>query len=321
VSDHADDDLNELRRLRDEALGHRFDDALVDAYHRGSIGMAWREVADAESIEPPPVLMDTFRVEVLGLPSVPSALAGLIASGVQRATTQMDSALLRPQSAALRPSREDRDDTLVIQEGAAGNTLIFRAPAAVLREDGIDFGVHPNRAGRALQQLMNVLPENPEDIGSFIRGIGSAPVLERQAVQTMSRLALNSPFGLGLNLENPRVSVRSNFNKQSAEQVDDYLRDRQVNTSTEERTGILDGFRGTRRVFYLITEDGREIAGSVDDALLPTVRRLAGQRVLAHLAATQWAARSGSLGPKHYDLLKIEPEPEDPALFPRADDE
>jgi hypothetical protein len=320
VSTGPADHLDELRRLRDEALGKRFDDALVDAYHRGSIGMAWREVADAELGEPLPLLMDTFRVEVLGMPSVPSALAGLIATGVQRATIQMDGALRRPKSTVLRPSREDLANTMVIQQGAAANTLIFRAPAAVVPEGGMDIGAHPSRAGRALQELMNVLPENQEDIGSFVRGIGRAPVLERQAVQTMSQLALESPYGLGLNLENPRASVRSTFNKQSAEQVDDFLRDRSVKPSTEEHSGILDGFRGTRRVFYLITDDGREIAGSVDEGLLPTVRRLAGTRVLAHLAATQWAARSGRLGPKHYDLLKIEPEPEDPSLFPSPDE-
>ncbi|AFS17041.1 MULTISPECIES: hypothetical protein [Mycobacterium] len=308
------DHLSDLRRIRDEALEHRFGDALVDAYHRGSISMAWQDIVDAEKGDPLP-LLDTFRVEVLGVSKVPSRLAGLISAGVQRATTQMDGALLRPQSSALRPSREDLIDTLVIQEGAAGNTLIFRAPAAVLGHGAFDIGAHPSRAGRALQELMNVLPENREDIGSFVRGIGRAPVLERQAVQTISRVALESPFGLGLNFESPRTSVRSNFDRQSAEQVDDYLRDRSVKPSTEQHSGILDGFRGTRRVFYLITDDGREIAGSVDDGLLPTVRRLAGTRVMAHLAVTQWAARSGQLGPKHYDLLKLEPEPEPPALF------
>jgi hypothetical protein len=40
----VDDDLEELRRLKDEALQHRFDDPLVDAYHRGSILMAWSEI-------------------------------------------------------------------------------------------------------------------------------------------------------------------------------------------------------------------------------------------------------------------------------------
>jgi hypothetical protein len=39
------DDLDDLRRARDEALAIHFEDPLVDAYHRGSIGMAWNEIA------------------------------------------------------------------------------------------------------------------------------------------------------------------------------------------------------------------------------------------------------------------------------------
>jgi hypothetical protein len=318
VSPTPSDDLDGLRRLRDDALASRFDDPLVDAYHRGSIEMAWHEIADAELGLPLPPLLDTFRVEVLGVPQVGSALAGQIAAAVQRATRQMDVALRRPTATTLRQSPEDIADTVVIQEGAAGNALIFRAPAVVLpSDDGIDFGVYPGRASAALRELINVLPENQQDIGSFIRGIGRAPALERQAVQTMSRLALQSPhgLGLGLNLENPQSNVRSTLDKESAEQVADYLRDRKVDTSPEVISGILDGFRGTRRVFYLLAEDGREIAGSVADSLLPTVRRLAGSRVVARLTATRWAARSGQLGPKHYDLEQLEPGRDEPPLF------
>jgi hypothetical protein len=315
------DDLEYLRHLRDEALATHFDDPLVDAYHRGSIQMAWNEIANAELAQPLPPLLDSFRVEVLGVERVGSALAGQIAAAVQKATNQMDVALRRPRSTMLRQSAEDVADTVVIQEGAAGNSLIFRAPAAALSSDELELGTHAGRASRALRELMKVLPENKQDIGSFVRGIGSAPIMERQAVQTISRLTLRSPHGLGLalNLEQPSESVRSIFDKESAEHVNDYLHDRKTHPSTEVFEGaILDGFRGTRRVFYLITEDGREIAGSVDNSLLPAVRRLAGSRVKAYLTATQWAARSGQLGPKHYDLERLEPDPDDPSLFAKA---
>jgi hypothetical protein len=314
----SDDHLDQLRLLRDQALDSSFEDPLVDAYHRGSIDMAWRDVADGELGQSLPPLLDTFRVEVLGVPRLGSALAGQIAAAVQKATSQMDVALRRPASTSLRQSPGDVADTTVIQEGAAGNTMIFRAPAVAALDDGVLFANYPGRVSLALRELMNVLPENNQDIGSFVRGMGRAPMLERQAVQTISRLALASPhgLGLGLNFEDPRNSVHSTLNKESAEQLDEYLRDRSVRTSAEVVEGaILDGFRGTRRVFYLITEDGREIAGSVDDRLLPAVRRLAGSRVVAQLTANQWASRSGQLGPKHYDLQKLEPDRDKPTLF------
>jgi hypothetical protein len=306
--------LEELRRLRDDALSHRSNDPLVDAYRRGAMEMALLEIG-ATQVAPMPPLMDTFRVEVLGVARVPSGFAGAIAAGVQMATLQMDLALRKPEAAALRRQLPADPGTVVIQEGAVGNTLIFRAPAMVVEDEDLQMGPYPSRASHALRELMNVLPENSQDVGSFVRRIDRAPKLERQAIHTMMALTLNSPNGLGFNLQSPETTFQAVVNREGAQEIDTYLLDRSVVTIRETVIGLLDGFRGTRRVFYLIREDGREIAGSVDDRLLPTVQQLAGRRVRAELVATRWTSRSGKLGPKHYDLVKLEPDLDVGTLF------
>lgn len=308
------DDLEDVRRLRDEALQATFSDPVVAEYHRNSIGIGWSDISKSELRAAP--LADTFRVEVLGLQRVTSGIAGTIASSVQRAATQMDAALRNP-NAARTPASTKPVDAEVIQEGSAGNSLIFRVPAIFEPEDddGIQFGPHPGRASSAFRELLNVLPENSEDFGTFVRRVASSPQMERQAIQTISSMALATPHGVILNLDSGRRYMRSTLDTGSASEVNEFLQDRSLQRSTESVSGLLDGFRGTRRVFYLLTDDGREIAGSVDDALLGIVRRLAGRRVDAVMAVTRWIARNGSLGPKHYELVSIQPEVERPGLF------
>jgi hypothetical protein len=315
VTPDPSDDLEDIRQLRDKALEVRFEDALVAEYHRNSIGIGWTDLAGGTETMTP--LVDTFRVEVLGLQRITSGIAGLISSGVQRAATQMDAALQNPH-AARTPASNRQLEAEVIQEGAAGNSLIFRVPAVFepSDDDGIQLGPHPGRASYALRALLNVLPENAEDFASFVRRVERAPQMERQAIQTISSLALGTPNGVALDLSSGPRYVRSTLDTGSASEVDEFLQDRKLRRSTESVSGLLDGFRGTRRVFYLITDDGREIAGSVDDTLLADVRRLAGRRVDASLAATRWVARNGSLGPQHYELVSIQPEVERPGLFP-----
>jgi hypothetical protein len=144
----------------------------------------------------------------------------------------------------------------------------------------------------------SAIPENDGDFGAFARRVERSPQMERRAIHTISQMALKTPNGVSLDLDSgPRI-LRSTLNRGSATEVDEFLQRRKFRRSTESVDGLLDGFRGTRRVFYLITDDGREVAGSVDDQLLATVQHLANRRVEAVLSATQWVARKWEPGPK-----------------------
>jgi hypothetical protein len=307
------EDLDELRKLRDEALNFRSSDPLVDAYHRKSIEMAWRDISD--SAVGLPHFEDTLRIEVLGVAQVNSYIAGQISMAIQQATAEMDIALRNPKAVKRHTKLSGQLDAPVVQEGSVGNVLIFRAPAVVLADDVLNLGPQPGRTSAALRELLNVLPENDSDLQSFVSRIGAAPALERQAVQTVSRMAKDTPEGVSLSLSTRDMDATSVLDIGSATEVAEFLQGRKPVRSEESVSGVLDGFRGTRRVFYLISDDGREIAGSVDPSLLPVVQRLAGERVDARLSVSRWVARNGHSGPKHYGLIGLTREEPPVSLF------
>ncbi|MGU3652517.1 hypothetical protein [Mycolicibacterium sp. A43C] len=310
---YPEDDLDELRKLRDEALRFRSVDPLVNAYHRKSIEMAWQDISSTPSRAP--LADDLLRVEVLGVAQVNSYVAGQISMAIQQATADMDIALRNPQALKRHTSLTGNLDAPVVQEGAAGNVLLFRAPAVTFDDDGISLGPQPGRTSAAFRELLNVLPENKADMQSFVSRLELWPALERQAVQTVSNMAIGTPEGVSLTLSTRDMDATSVLDTESATEVSEFLEGRQPSLSSENVSGILDGFRGTRRVFYLITDDGREIAGSVDTAMLPDVRRLAGERVDATLSVSRWVARNGHKGPKHYGLISVTPEVVPGGLF------
>ncbi|WP_219858755.1 hypothetical protein [Mycobacterium persicum] len=91
------------------------------------------------------------------------------------------------------------------------------------------------------------------------------------------------PEGLELDLETSAEEIKSVLTRDRAAKLLTFLGNRDTVEDTETVVGRLDGFRGTRRVFYLIKDDNSEIAGSIEGDLLSTVRNLVGTRVRARI--------------------------------------
>ncbi|KZS83991.1 hypothetical protein B4U45_18655 [Mycobacterium persicum] len=147
------------------------------------------------------------------------------------------------------------------------------------------------------------------------KGILGAPRLLRLAIQDISNVAALVPEGLELDLETSAEEIKSVLTRDRAAKLLTFLGNRDTVEDTETVVGRLDGFRGTRRVFYLIKDDNSEIAGSIEGDLLSTVRNLVGTRVRARVSTTRWRAQNGRLGPKHYGLLDLMPAGELEAMF------
>ncbi|ORA62162.1 hypothetical protein [Mycobacteroides franklinii] len=307
------EDLRELEFLKQRALEYRPSDPLVENYHRASIEIAWDALVPA----PEPQATDLLRVEVRGVETLSNHMASKVSAAVQNAVVRMDRSLKNPRSvnSVIRP--EDRLRTEVVQDGAQGNVMFFRVPSPVTSTSapGLDLGLIPGRASTALRELITILPENAADLRSFVEEIDQAAPLKRVAVQNISEAAKLSEQGISLDLITSGGSIRSVLDRDSAEALDDFLKDRETIEDTTTVSGLLDGFRGTRRVFYLITNSGKEIAGSVEPDMLPRVRHLAGRMVTAQLSTTQWRSHTGRLGPKAYGLISIDLEAETPQLF------
>jgi hypothetical protein len=303
------EEFDALRRARDAALAADTGDELVDTYERGAIMMAWTQVAGQ-----PPALTDTLRVTLLGADDVDSYTIGTVSRAFQNAVARVDKATRRPNSAAVSPTRRDRERAELVQQAQVGNTMYFRVPAVPLPPGGYDIGTQSGRAGAAIRELVEILPASADD-EEAAKGILGAPRLLRLAVQDISSAATLVPEGLELDLETNSDEIKSVLTRDRATRLLTFLGNRDTVEDTETVTGKLDGFRGTRRVFYLIKDDNSEIAGSIEGDLLTTVRNLVGMRVRAHVSTTRWRARNGRLGPKHYGLLSLEPAGEQGTMF------
>ncbi|UGT90729.1 hypothetical protein [Mycobacterium ostraviense] len=303
------DEFGALRRARDAALAAETGDELVDAYEQGAIMMAWSQVVGQM-----PTLTDTLRVTILGADDIDSYTVGTVSRAFQNAVARVDKATRRPTSTALSLTRRDRERAELVQQAQVGNTVYFRVPAVPLSPGGYDIGIQSGRAGAAIRELVETLPASADDEESA-KGILGASRLLRLAVQDISNVAALVPEGLELDLETSAEEIKSVLTRDRAAKLLTFLGNRDTVEDTETVVGKLDGFRGTRRVFYLIKDDNSEIAGSIEGDLLSTVRNLVGTRVRARVSTTRWRAQNGRLGPKHYGLLDLMPAGEQEAMF------
>lgn len=297
------DPWEEARRARDEALSMHTGNSRAEEYRRGAILMSWQRLT-GEQVWP---LIDTLQVELRSDTNlVDSYAAGEILKQVQSAAALVDRYRRNPRSKDIRVTRRDRERAQIFLEGQAGRTLVFRVPAVGLDSQGLDIGEHAGRASRAIADLITTLPQSAED-SRAVEGILGAPPLVREAVNRLSKAALQADDGLELSFTTNDAQMTSTLSHDSAAELTKFLSDKEFVEDIEEVDGLLDGMRGTRRVFYLIRPDKAEISGAVETDLLVEVRGLLGKHVRARLATTQWHKRLGRYGDKTYRLLSIEP--------------
>ncbi|WP_433658089.1 hypothetical protein ACQPW1_39865 [Nocardia sp. CA-128927] len=292
----------ELRRLRDDILAE-LGDSPGDHYEREAMLMAW-ESHTGENAFP---LMDTLRVEMRGEDIIGAYAAGEILKQFQSATALIDRYRRNPRARGTGISRRDRERAQIVLEGQAGSTIVFRVPAVAPEMYGLDIGQYAGRASKALAELMETLPETADE---SLQGILGAPPLVREAVHRISRAALQAEDGLGLQFRTGENELTSVLSYDKAQLLTKFLSDKEFIEDEETVEGLLDGMRGTRRVFYLVDADRSEISGAVEADLIPQVHELLGRHVIARLATTQWHKRLGRYGDKTYRLLSVEPAPE-----------
>lgn len=299
--------MEELRALRDEALSELGgSNSIAAQYERGAVQMGWEgltgERADSET--------DTLLVELRGLDKVGSYAAGKVSTSLQNAVACIGRFQRNPRvSAQSSITRAERERFEIVQEAQIGGTLVFRVPAIPIESLSLEVGKYPAVAGRAVKELIDTLPRTDND-GWTVDGVLGAPPLIRRAVHDLSKAATFLPEGIAMNLTPERGQAAiAELSHQRADQLRRDLDLRNDIVGSETHTGLLDGLRGTRRVFYLIEDDEAEIAGAVDSELVADVEALEHQRVHVRLETTQWVKKNGRLGRKAYRLLAIEPAP------------
>lgn len=294
---------SDLRRIRDEALESITGHTLADEYERGAIEMSWQRVTGEGASN---LLPDTLRVELRSEERVGARAFALVSDGVQNAAARLARWRTHPEiDPAQKLSKVDTDRARLIQDVQVGNVIFYRleAPAS----DGFDVSPMRTVAQESMRDLLEILPEG-EDDDRAVDGILGSDVATRLAVHSISQAAVAAEDGLGLTFEAGEQSVRSVLTKDRATALSEEL-SRPVEQEYPDRLrGTMDGMRGTRHVFYLVLDDGSEIAGAATNKLLQDVKANIGNRVVADVVVTQRTSASGRPGRKAYRLVKVTPE-------------
>jgi hypothetical protein len=252
---------------------------------------------------------DTLSVHLRGnINGIDSYTSGTLQRAVHQAAAGIAKWQRKPARVLSDITSVDRAMAPLPQPTVVGNMIVFRVPAEPSMLPGFQVST---AAAPALRELVDTLPREATDHDS-LQGIFGAHPLIRQAVQAISKAAAVVPDGIALELSVPGEGNnvrRSVLTKATATEIDDYLATPEMSARTETVHGYLDGFRATRRVFYLIINKGqpdeREIAGAVSGDLINEVRDLTGHNVTARVVVTVRKRRNEKRTRPSYELNSV----------------
>lgn len=206
-------------------------------------------------------------------------------------------------SAAFRQLRPaDYDRAPVFLSGTPGGPLVLSAGPSSPILGTIPGG--PSVAERALTRLANLLPASGHDPTLASRVLSSRPPTAR----AMNEIALVAKKldGIVVSLRGTNEDTTATVATEQATAITELLADVREDVTTQHLTGQLDGMRFRRREFFL-TVGERDISGSVDEFLVPTVRALLDQQVVATLERVVRRSSAGSAQRPAYRLVDVRP--------------
>lgn len=240
--------------------------------------------------------------------------------GVQDATAKVGHFIRERQTERTSAQKLDREKARLMPRGQSGGTIFLGFPDPV--DEYSDFilpdGHFPTLAEAAVHELIEYLPADPED-DRALDAVLSQRATIRSAIQDIVEVVHNSSVGMTMRLSTPgNLDAVSILTSAQARILNENLRETSTERTTLTATGILDGMRTSRRVFYLETDTGRDIHGAVDTDQLSAMRDLIGLRVTMKLEASTIYAKSGRKSQTTYRMIGVGA---DPSLFDEADNE
>jgi hypothetical protein len=298
------DPLQHLRELRQAALDEEHRLPVASMLSSAGIKASWAKLTAGEEVEEV-----VLTVSMDGSADVSATVAAKVSEAVQRATALLVRQMRDPSREVRQLYRGDLDKAELIQRGQAGGSLIFEVKRQRSVTGQLAVQDQATQTERALHELVEVLPESEQDDSSLDAILGQrVPV--RLAVAEIVSAATRSK-GLHLTLRMPGSNaVSSVLSRAQAEVLHNSLDELTVHRTRRTLVGRLDGLRTRRRLFYLETDDGREITGGIEEDQVPAVQAALNQRVIATLQVTENRAVSGRRGREHFLLTSLEVQPE-----------
>lgn len=205
--------------------------------------------------------------------------------------------------------------------GSFGNRIIlgFDQPVSSTQDAILESDKALTLAESAAQTLTRVLPEDDND-DSSLDAAGGLLVPQRIGLHKLAEEleSLNRKIGLSLQVRTGERLV-GQLSATQAKVLSSSLSETRNESEHIEIYGVLDGMRTRRQLFFLDTQSGHSIYGTVDDELLPHLRQFIGRPVSAKLTVYQPVRADGRRGRKSYRLTSIKPAPEQTDLLKMID--
>lgn len=233
-----------------------------------------------------------------------------ISRALQDATAKVALLLLHQNQDKTRLSAEIRERAQLVPRGQSHNHIFFGFPDPVVAvgDQTLPLGHVEHLSERAVRELMQVLPESPDDRAALDQLPGRRLAL-RAAVSTLAKVVQGSgdlTIELASRTGTPEVSI---LTETQAREVPMLLSRQHEEIEQVVVEGVLDGMRTRRRLIYVIEPDDRgglEYVGSIEPGQVDDVQKAVGQFVRARLTKTTRVRDDGSRSHATYALVSFD---------------
>lgn len=226
---------------------------------------------------------------------------------VQNATAKIAHLIADPKTQTAQARRVYREKAPLMARGQSGATLFLGFPTP--EADPADEPLFNMRVAtlpeRAAVDLLGLLPNDRTDSRAVSAALARR-VTERSAINDLVRAVQEIHAGVQFAFtDHAGRTATSVLSQGQATVLEDALRQTTLDRRTITFTGLLDGMRTHRRLFYLVDESGRELSGGVDTEQLPDLRDHIGDQVIATVEEVTTVAKSGRRSHPSYRLLSL----------------
>jgi hypothetical protein len=270
-----------------------------DRFRRNSL-LVFRE--KFESSVPP------VKLELGDRPVISASDLAKITKALQDATAKAAILIRNPKVEHRSVTAEWLEKAALFPRSQSGNVVMFDFATPVARPtDALDVGPGEPLAEQAIRELLGVLPESTDDQRT-LEALPGRRAMMRSAVSTLAS-AVNATRSMTLSLRTTGdTTEQSVLTMEQAREVPELLSATEVERSTVDVSGLLDGMRTRRQLFYIIEDEtGHEFVGSVERDQLSRLQEAMTEHVDAVLERAVNIRADGSRSRPAYSLLSLRP--------------
>lgn len=290
-------DIESLRDAVIEALDRQPGDLLAQV-SQGHLRMAWNDLT-------PPSMAISGREVSLEVRSGGGVLTArdvaVLSERFARAVASIGHEIAHPAIGGQLTAADYARAPIYTSHTPSGFIVFTPGPGAPVGD-----GSAASLSQQAMVRLAQLLPPNADDPEIADRVLS----LRDRSARAVAEVAEAAKRARGLTIELVgSEEAHSVVTPDQAENIEDLLSDTTENVVRQTYKGHLDGARVSRRLFYLVYGDDDELSGSIDEDMVPKVKRLLDQDVVVQVDKVTRTSLSGRTSRPSYRLVSVAQQP------------